>query len=97
VGKRVYIVLGCDSNIAPLVVIFTKRDGAVLKETSQIIEQMTKDSTVSAISRTAKKEARQNADRLVTHRVDELEGELRDLSEHKDTLGFLTVGGKLLL
>jgi hypothetical protein len=89
--------LDCDCTIAPLVVIFTKRDGAALKETSRIIEQMTKDSSGTTISRSAKNRARGEADRLVTHRIHELEGELRDLSPHKDTLGFLTAGGKLLL
>ena len=90
-------MLGCDSNIAPLVVIFTKRDGAVLKETSNIIEQMTKDASVTTVSRSAKTRARGEADRLVTHRINELEGELRDLSPHKDSLGFLTAAGKFLL
>ena len=96
-GKGVCLVLGCDSNIAPLVVIFTKRDGSVLKETSNIIEQMMKDASVTTISRSMKNNARGEADRLVTHRINELEGELRDLSPHKDSLGFLTAGGKFLL
>ena len=89
------VALDFDSNIAPLVVIFTKRDGAVLKETSTVIEKMTNDSPFTTISRSAKKKARGEADRLVTHRIHELEGELRHLSQYKDTLGFLTAGGRL--
>ncbi|KAJ7764888.1 hypothetical protein B0H16DRAFT_1454686 [Mycena metata] len=76
-----------------VVVIFTKRDGAVLKETSKIMEQMSKDSSVTTISRSEKSRVRREADNLVTHRINELEGELRDLSPQKDTLGFLTAGG----
>jgi hypothetical protein len=88
--------LDCDCTIAPLIVIFTKRDSAALKETSRIIEQMMKESSVTTISRSAKNRARGEADRVVMHRINELEAELRDLSQYKDTLEFLTAGGKLL-
>ncbi|KAJ7225085.1 hypothetical protein C8J57DRAFT_1252932 [Mycena rebaudengoi] len=74
----------------PLIVIFTKRDGAVFKETSKIIDQITKDSPGTTVSRTAKKEARGGADSIVTNRVNELEEELRHLN---DTLAFLTTSG----
>ncbi|KAJ7709150.1 hypothetical protein B0H16DRAFT_1703913 [Mycena metata] len=85
--------LSWSKEVAPLVVIFTKHDGAVLKETSKIMEQMTKDSSVTTISRSAKNRVRGEAHRLVTHRINELKGELSDFSPHKDTLGFLTAGG----
>ncbi|KAJ6512350.1 hypothetical protein DFH09DRAFT_1333332 [Mycena vulgaris] len=78
---------------APLVVIFTKRDGAVVKETSQIIDQITNSSPGITIGRSAKKEARQEADRLVTDRVNQLEEELRHWSPSNDALGFLTTSG----
>ncbi|KAJ7900832.1 hypothetical protein B0H13DRAFT_2664081, partial [Mycena leptocephala] len=78
---------------APLVVIFTKRDGAVVKEISDIIDQLTKDSPEIAIGRSVKKEARGKADVKVTNRVNELEGELRALSLAGDAVAFLTTSG----
>ncbi|KAJ6597756.1 hypothetical protein DFH09DRAFT_1071726 [Mycena vulgaris] len=78
---------------APLVVIFTKRDGAVIKETSQIIDRITNNSPEITIGRSAKKEARREADRLVTDRVNQLEEELRHLSPSNDALVFLTTSG----
>ncbi|KAJ6619226.1 hypothetical protein B0H10DRAFT_1189429 [Mycena sp. CBHHK59/15] len=78
---------------APLVVIFTKRDGAVSKETSQIIDQIIKDSPESTVSRAVRKEARTKADFQVTNRVNEREGELRRLSLADDALAFLTTSG----
>ncbi|KAJ6478670.1 hypothetical protein DFH09DRAFT_501462 [Mycena vulgaris] len=78
---------------APLIVIFTKRDGAVVKETSQIIDQITKDSPETTVGRSAKKEARERADRRVTNRVNELEGELRGVSPCDNIVAFLTTSG----
>ncbi|KAJ7927401.1 hypothetical protein B0H13DRAFT_1861398 [Mycena leptocephala] len=75
---------------APLVVIFTKRDGALVKETSQIVEQITKDSPEITVGRSAKKEARGRAQHLVTNRVNDLEGELRRLNPGDDAVAFLT-------
>ncbi|KAJ6590738.1 hypothetical protein B0H10DRAFT_2233548 [Mycena sp. CBHHK59/15] len=73
--------------LTPLVVIFTKRDGAVSKETSQIIKEK------KIISRAGKKEARAMADSQVTNRVNELEGELRQLSLANGAVAFLTTSG----
>jgi hypothetical protein len=78
-------------------VIFTKRDGAVVKEISDIIDQLTKDSPEIAIGRSVKKEARGKADVKVTNRVNELEGELRALSLAGDAVAFLTTSGMFSL
>ncbi|KAJ7117056.1 hypothetical protein C8R44DRAFT_983340 [Mycena epipterygia] len=78
---------------APLVVIFTKRDGAVVKETSRIIDQLTKDQPEITVTRSIKKEAREKADFEVTTRVNELEGELRCLSLADDAVAFLSTSG----
>ncbi|KAJ7765640.1 hypothetical protein B0H16DRAFT_1523788 [Mycena metata] len=77
----------------PLVVIFTKRDGAVVKEMSDIIDQLMKDSPEVTVGRSVKKEARGKADVKVTNRVNELQGELRALSLADDAVAFLTTSG----
>jgi hypothetical protein len=85
------ISLGFDSHIAPLVVIFTKRDGAVAKVTQSI-----KDSSSSlegTFSRASKKQARATADIEVTKRVKEREEELRQLSQANSAITFLTTSG----
>ncbi|KAJ7721227.1 hypothetical protein B0H14DRAFT_587263 [Mycena olivaceomarginata] len=73
----------------PLVVIFTKRDGAVSKETSQILI----DSPGNTRSRSIRKEARSKAELEVINRVKELEGELRGLGLTDNNTVFLTTGG----
>ncbi|KAJ7318701.1 hypothetical protein DFH08DRAFT_819605 [Mycena albidolilacea] len=73
----------------PLVVIFTKQDGAVSKETSQILM----DSPGNTRSRSIRKEARSKAELKVINRVKELEGELRGLGLTDNTTVFLTTGG----
>ncbi|KAJ7801224.1 hypothetical protein B0H14DRAFT_2615504 [Mycena olivaceomarginata] len=73
----------------PLVVIFTKRDGAVSKETSQILM----DSPGNTHSRSIRKEARSKAELEVINRVKELEGELRGLGLTDSATVFLTTGG----
>ncbi|KAJ7694710.1 hypothetical protein B0H14DRAFT_3175037, partial [Mycena olivaceomarginata] len=73
----------------PLVVIFTKRDGAVSKETSQILM----DSPGNTHSRSSRKEARSKAELEIINRVKELEGELRGLGLTDNTTVFLTTGG----
>ncbi|KAJ7721917.1 hypothetical protein B0H14DRAFT_2642292 [Mycena olivaceomarginata] len=76
----------------PLVVIFTKRDGAVSKETSQILM----DSPGNTHSRSTRKEARSKAELEVINHVKELEGELRGLGLTDNTTVFLTTGGILI-
>ncbi|KAJ7714044.1 hypothetical protein B0H14DRAFT_3635493 [Mycena olivaceomarginata] len=71
------------------VVIFTKRDGAVSKETSQILM----DSPGNTHSRSIRKEARSKAELEVINRVKELEGELRGLGLTDNATVFLTTGG----
>ncbi|KAJ7334673.1 hypothetical protein DFH08DRAFT_1019119 [Mycena albidolilacea] len=76
----------------PLVVIFTKRDGAVSKETSQILM----GSLGNTRSRSIRRGARGQAELEVIDRVKELEGELRGLGLTDDTTMFLTTGGILI-
>ena len=80
--------LGFDSHIAPLVVIFTKRDGAVAKVTQSII-----NNSSSVDSRDSKKQARVKAEIEVTKRVEEREEELRQLSQANSAIMFLTTSG----
>ncbi|KAJ7104812.1 hypothetical protein C8R44DRAFT_807119 [Mycena epipterygia] len=82
-----------DNHTAPLVVIFTKRDGAVVKQTSWIIDQLTKDQPEITVTRSMKKEAREKADLDVTAHVNKLEGELRHFSLPNDAVAFLTTSG----
>lgn len=80
------------SLIAPLVVIFTKRDGAVAKVTSQIIQDSS-GSPESTSTRAFKKQARAKAEMQVTERVKERERELRLLSQANSAMAFLTTSG----
>ncbi|KAJ7511951.1 hypothetical protein B0H11DRAFT_1899446 [Mycena galericulata] len=75
------------------VVIFTKRDGAVLKETSRIIAKILEGSKEHTVTRAIRKEARQRAEFEVTNRVNTLEQELRALSIPNSSIAFLTTGG----
>ncbi|KAJ6447813.1 hypothetical protein C8R45DRAFT_1047213 [Mycena sanguinolenta] len=74
---------------APLVVIFTKQDGAVSKETSQLLM----DFPENTHSRSVRKEARRKAELEVIKRVKELEGELMGTSLVDNTTAFLTTSG----
>ncbi|KIJ34030.1 hypothetical protein M422DRAFT_35304 [Sphaerobolus stellatus SS14] len=72
----------------PLVVIFTKRDGAVDKVTSQIISSASE----SASGRAFRKKARENAEIAVTTHIKEREEELRQLdqvAQGKSAMAFL--------
>ncbi|KAJ7473661.1 hypothetical protein B0H11DRAFT_2236490 [Mycena galericulata] len=82
-----------EKGAAALVVIFTKRDGAVLKETSRIIERILEGSQEHTVTRAIRKEARQRAEIEVTNRVNALEQELRGLSIPNSPIAFLTTGG----
>ncbi|KAJ7459452.1 hypothetical protein B0H11DRAFT_2059676 [Mycena galericulata] len=86
-------VFGWSMGAAALVVIFTKRDGAVLKEASQIVNQILEGSPGTPISRAIRKDARQRAEIQVTNRVNALEQELRSLSTGNNAVGFLTTSG----
>ncbi|KAJ7250566.1 hypothetical protein C8J57DRAFT_1238971 [Mycena rebaudengoi] len=77
---------------APLVVIFTKHDGAVSKEASQILMNFPENTR----SRSVRKEARRKAELEVINRVKELEGELRGLGLADNATGFLTTSGILI-
>ncbi|KAJ6454330.1 hypothetical protein C8R45DRAFT_1037826 [Mycena sanguinolenta] len=74
---------------APLVVIFTKQDGAVSKETSQLLM----DFPENTCSRSARKEARRKAELEVINRVKELEGELMSMGLVDNATAFLTTSG----
>jgi hypothetical protein len=63
-----------DSYVAPLVVIFTKRDGAVAK-----VAKDNSSSLDAKSSRASKKQARTKADAEVTEQVKEREEELNQL------------------
>ncbi|KAF7360913.1 G domain-containing protein [Mycena sanguinolenta] len=73
----------------PLVVIFTKQDGAISKETSQLLMDFPENTR----SRSVKKEAWRKAELGVINRVKELEGELRSMGLVDNTTAFLTTGG----
>ncbi|KAI0251088.1 hypothetical protein BJV78DRAFT_1214335, partial [Lactifluus subvellereus] len=73
----------------PLVVIFTKRDGAIAKVTSQIIQDNSSPSE-STISRAFKKQARAKAEVEVTECVKKREEELKQLSKANSAVAFLT-------
>jgi hypothetical protein len=87
-SKTIQMRLDFDSHIAPLVVIFTKRDGAVAKVTQSII-----NNSSSVVSRDSKKQARIKAEIEVTKRVEEREEELRQLSQANSAIVFLTTSG----
>ncbi|KAJ7640910.1 hypothetical protein B0H17DRAFT_1148864 [Mycena rosella] len=75
--------------MAPLVIIFTKHDGAVSKETSQILVDFPENTR----NRSGRKEARKKAEIKVLNRIKELEGELRGLGLSDSTTAFLTTSG----
>ncbi|KAJ7733114.1 hypothetical protein B0H16DRAFT_170569 [Mycena metata] len=77
---------------APLVVIFTKHDGAVSKETSQILNNFPENTR----NRSVRKEARRKAELEVNSRVKELEGELRGLGPADNATAFLTTSGIIM-
>jgi hypothetical protein len=72
-----------------MVVIFTKHDGAVSKETSHNLINFPE----SIRNRSVRKEARRKAELEVIHRVKELEGELRGLGLADNATAFLTTSG----
>ncbi|KAJ7264104.1 hypothetical protein B0H12DRAFT_1102861 [Mycena haematopus] len=74
---------------APLVVIFTKHDGAVSKKTSQILMNFPENTS----NRSIRKEARRKAEIEVFNRVKELEGELRGLGLADNAAEFITTSG----
>jgi len=91
-NKKLLTGLHFYSHIAPLVVIFTKRDGAVDKVTSQIIQDNS-SSSGGTISRSFKKQARAKAEIEVTECVERREEELKQLSEANSAVAFLTTSG----
>jgi len=91
-SKKTSTSLPFDSHIAPLVVIFTKRDGAVAKVTSQIIQDNS-GSSERTISRASKKQARAKAEMEVTECVKKREEELKQLSKANSAMAFLTTSG----
>ena len=91
-SKKTSTSLPFDSHIAPLVVIFTKRDGAVAKVMSQIIQDNS-DSLERTISRASKKQARAKAEMEVTECVKKREEELKQLSKANSAVAFLTTSG----
>ncbi|KAF7360919.1 GTP-binding protein [Mycena sanguinolenta] len=74
---------------APLVVIFTKQDGALSKETSQLLMEFPENSC----TRSVRKEARRKAELEVVNRVKELKGELMAMGLVDDATAFLTTSG----
>ncbi|KAJ6530098.1 hypothetical protein B0H19DRAFT_1328080 [Mycena capillaripes] len=87
--KHIFQVL---KGTAPLVVIFTKHDGAVSKETSQILMDFPENTR----NRSIRKEARSKAELQVINHVKGLEGELRGLGLANNATRFLTTSGILL-
>ncbi|KAJ7018972.1 hypothetical protein C8F04DRAFT_1149198 [Mycena alexandri] len=75
------------------VVIFTKHDGAVQKETTRIIDKILEGSQEHTVTRAIRKDARQRAEVEVTNRVNFLEQQLRGLSIPNSSIAFLTTGG----
>jgi tRNA pseudouridine-54 N-methylase len=90
--KKIVTSLPFNIHIAPLVVIFTKRDGAIAKVTSQIIQDNS-SSSESTISRAFKKQARAKAEMEVTECVKKREEELKQLSKANSAVMFLTTSG----
>ncbi|KAJ6454318.1 hypothetical protein C8R45DRAFT_1037782 [Mycena sanguinolenta] len=74
---------------APLVVIFTKQDGAVSKEASQLLLNFPENTH----NRSVRKEARRKAELEVINRVKELEGELMEMGLVDNATAFLTTSG----
>ncbi|KAJ7842272.1 hypothetical protein B0H14DRAFT_1033652 [Mycena olivaceomarginata] len=75
--------------MAPLVVIFTKQDGAVSKETSQLLMDFPENTR----NRSVRKEVRRKAELEVINHVKKLEGELRGMGLADSTTAFLTTSG----
>ncbi|KIJ39348.1 hypothetical protein M422DRAFT_257965 [Sphaerobolus stellatus SS14] len=71
----------------PLIVIFTKRDGAVDKATAQIISV----GSESISGRAFRKEARKRAEIEVTTQIKEREKELRQLGHVNSAIVFLAI------
>ncbi|KAJ7511967.1 hypothetical protein B0H11DRAFT_1789273 [Mycena galericulata] len=90
-GEKVFF--HWEKGTAALVVIFTKRDGAVQKETTRIIEEILEGSQEHTVTRAIRKEARQRAEIEVNNRVNALEQELRGSSIPNSSIAFLTTGG----
>ncbi|KAJ7318719.1 hypothetical protein DFH08DRAFT_819618 [Mycena albidolilacea] len=74
---------------APLVVIFTKQDGAVSKETSQLLMDFPENTR----NRSVRKEARRKAELEVINHVKKLEEELRGVGLADSTTAFLMTSG----
>jgi predicted membrane GTPase involved in stress response len=73
-------------------VIFTKQDGAVSKETSQLLMDFPENTR----NRSVRKEARRKAELEVMNHVKKLEGELRGMGLADSTTAFLTTSGMLI-
>ncbi|KAF7360892.1 G domain-containing protein [Mycena sanguinolenta] len=83
------VILQLLKGAAPLVVIFTKQDGAVSKETSQLLM----DFPENARSRSGRKEAHRKAELEVLNHVKKLEQELTSMGLVDNTTSFLTTSG----
>ena len=90
-SKQVVNCLSFESRKAPLVVVFTKRDGAVGKATRCIVDKSS--ASDRTVSRAMKKEARARAEIQVVQHVKEREEELRQLSQTNSCMVFLTTSG----
>jgi hypothetical protein len=77
----------------PLIVIFTKRDGAVTKFTSEIISS----TPGGPESRGLKKEARRRAENSIDAYIKSREGDLKQLSYNDVSVVFLTMSGMFCL
>ena len=73
--------------IVPLMIIFTKRDGAVTKVTAEIIAQ-----AIEGTTRKVRREARSKAENDVDIDVKRREEELREMIDDM-SVGFLTMSG----
>ena len=80
-------------HIVPLVVIFTKRDGAVTKFTSEIISGM----PGGTASRGFKKDARDKAKNNVDVDIESRKEKLKQLSHDDASIMFLTMSGMFYL
>ncbi|KDR72891.1 hypothetical protein GALMADRAFT_142603 [Galerina marginata CBS 339.88] len=73
---------------APLVVIFTKQDGAIGKATRSILEKLSL--TGGTVTRTVKKDARAKAGIQIGQHVKQCEEELQQLSRNNSCIVFFT-------
>jgi hypothetical protein len=73
-------------------VIFTKQDGAVSKETSQLLMDFPEDTHNWSV----RKETRRKAELEVINHVKKLEGELRSEGLADSTTAFLMTSGMLI-